>query len=125
MKGTRVGRSTISGLGLFATRVYEAGQTICEYSGKLVPVDQQANNKYLFAIDDRWTVDGSPKNNRGRWANHSCRPNAAIDVSRRKRAWIYAIRKIRLGDEITFNYGKEYRLFFFGQCKCRSCRARG
>ena len=35
MKGVRIGRSSISGRGLFATKTFECGDRICEYTGRL------------------------------------------------------------------------------------------
>jgi hypothetical protein len=54
-----------------------------------------------FEINDLWTLDGSPKSNVGRWANHSCKPNAATEVTQRKRVWLYAMKRIRSGEEIV------------------------
>jgi hypothetical protein len=65
-------------------------------------------NRYLFEINDLWTLDGSPKSNIGRWANHSCKPNAATEITQRKRVWLYAIKRIRPGEEIVYDYGEEY-----------------
>jgi hypothetical protein len=68
MKGVRIGRSSISGRGLFATKAFERGDRICEYTGRLYRGDTYPDNRYLFEINDLWTLDGSPKSNIGRWA---------------------------------------------------------
>jgi SET domain-containing protein len=83
MKGVRIARSSISGRGLFATKAFERGDRICEYTGRLYRGDTYPDNRYLFEISDLWTLDGSPKSNIGRWANHSCKPNAATEVTQR------------------------------------------
>ena len=61
----------------------------------------------MFELDGRWTVDGSSRRNVARYANHSCRPNAESDVVKGK-VILRAIRNIRPGDEITYDYGEEY-----------------
>lgn len=78
-------------------------------------------NRYLFEITDLWTLDGSLKSNIGRWANHSCNPNAAAEVTQRKRVWLYAIKRIGPGDEIVYDYGEEYTKRRFKRCRCAAC----
>jgi SET domain-containing protein len=120
----RVGRSE-TGLGLFATDVIEKGMFIIEYVGQRIPNEEvhgRRSTRYLFEVNSRWTIDGSPRWNTARYINHSCRPNAEAVVSR-GRIRIKAIRRIRPGDEITYNYGKNYFDTFIKPvgCKCRSC----
>ena len=124
----RVGRSE-TGLGLFATEVIEKGAFIIEYVGLRISseeVSRRRNARYLFEINSRWTIDGSPRWNTARYINHSCRPNAK-DVMSRGRIRIKAIKRIKPGDEITYNYGKGYFDMFIKPigCKCLSCRATG
>ena len=118
MKGVRIGKSSVSGRGLFATKAFKRGDRICEYTGRLYRGDAHPDNRYLFEINDLWTLDGSPKSNIGRWANHSCKPNAASEVTQRKRVWLHAIKRIRPGDEILYDYGEEYTKDRLKDCKC-------
>jgi SET domain-containing protein len=123
----RVGRSE-TGLGLFATDAIEKGMFIIEYLGPRISNDevrQRRSTRYLFEISSRWTIDGSPRWNTARYINHSCRPNAEAVVSR-GRIRIKAIKRIKLGDEITYNYGKNYFDTFIKPigCRCSACRAR-
>jgi SET domain-containing protein len=125
-KPYRVGRSR-TGLGLFATEPIEKGTFIVEYSGRRLNNAQaeameDKNSKYLYEINSRWTIDGSGRRNIGRYANHSCRPNA--DSDRRKgKVFIRAIKAIKPGDEITYDYGRDYFNFFIKPhgCKCVKC----
>src|SRR5215218_6848649 len=58
----RVGRSE-TGLGLFATDVIEKDAFIIEYIGPRITseeVERRRNTRYLFEINSRWTIDGSP-----------------------------------------------------------------
>ena len=124
----RVGRST-TGLGLFATAEIAKGTFIVEYTGRRISTAQAARleargARYLYEIDRRWTVDGATRRNIARYANHSCRPNAESDVVRGK-VILRAIKTIKPGDEITYDYGEEYFELFLEPvgCKCAKCRA--
>jgi SET domain-containing protein len=126
-KPFRVARS-YTGLGLFATDVIEKGEFIVEYKGRWLrngAADALADrgSKYLYEINSRWTVDGSSRRNVARYANHSCRPNAESDVTRDRKIIIRAIKKIRPGDEITYDYGKDYFNIIIRPigCQCARC----
>src|SRR5262245_42492414 len=124
-KPYRVGRSR-TGLGLFATAPIAKGAFIVEYSGPRITHAESLRReargaRYMFEIDSRWTVDGSVRSNVARYANHSCRPNAESDIVKGK-VILRAIRSIKPGDEITYDYGEEYfELFLKGTCKCEKC----
>jgi uncharacterized protein len=125
-KPYRVGRSR-TGLGLFATAPIKRGAFIIAYRGRLLTHAQAAKleargNRYMFEISSRWTMDGSSRRNIARYANHSCRPNAESDVVKRK-VILRAIRNIKPGDEITYDYGSEYFEIFLKRvgCKCVKC----
>lgn len=119
-------KRTPTGLGLIAKRTIPKGKRIIEYFGPYIPnheVDKR-NGKYFFGVNSRWSVDGSGRDNIARYINHSCRPNAEALVSTRKRIWIWSTRRIKPGEEITYDYGKEY---FEGVikpigCRCVACR---
>jgi SET domain-containing protein len=120
----RVGRSR-TGLGLFAKTVIEKGTFIVEYTGHRISnaeANQRWRARYLFEVNSRWTIDGSPRWNDARYVNHSCRPNAESVVSR-GRIRIKAVRRIKVDEEITFNYGKSYFDLFIKPhgCRCASC----
>src|SRR5262245_45556247 len=52
-------------------------------------------------------MDGTSRKNLGRYAYHSCRPNAETDTIGHK-VIIRAIKNIQAGAEITYNYGRDY-----------------
>lgn len=119
-------RRSTTGLGLFATTVIRARTRIIEYTGPLISNEEveRSRGKYFFGLDERHSVNGSPRSNIARYINHSCRPNAEAIITGR-RIWIWSKRVIRLGEEITYNYGPEY---FEDQirpvgCKCEKCRS--
>jgi hypothetical protein len=126
-KPYRIGRSK-TGLGLFATKPIKKGTKIIRYFGPMLDCrkekDDAIENKYLFQINGRWTIDGSLRKNIARYINHSCRPNAESDVSARKRTvHIRAIKNIAPGEEINYDYGTEYFKEYLKPigCKCDSC----
>ena len=87
-KPYRVGRSP-TGLGLFATKPIKKGTKIIRYFGPLLDSKKKKEdaieNKYLFELTNRWTIDGSVRKNIARYINHACKPNAESDVKPRKR----------------------------------------
>ena len=125
----RVGRSR-TGLGLFATRPIRKRSRIAEYKGQLLTTKaadklERSGNRYLYEINSRWTIDGTPRSNVARYANHSCNPNAET-TSVKRRVFIYALRAIKPGEEIVYNYGIDYLKNVIGRsnCKCSRCRRR-
>ena len=126
-KPYRVGRSR-TGLGLFATKPIKKGAKIVRYFGPLLDSrkkkDDAIENKYLFELNGRWTIDGSVRKNVARYINHACKPNAESDVSARKRkVVIRAIKNIEPGEEINYDYGTDYFKAYLKPigCKCDSC----
>ena len=126
-KPYRVGRSK-TGLGLFATKPIKKGTRIIRYFGPIldskIPEQDEIENKYLFELNGRWTIDGSVRKNVARYINHSCRPNAESDVRPRERkVFIRAIKNIEPGDEINYDYGTDYFKAYLKPigCKCASC----
>jgi SET domain-containing protein len=73
-------------------------------------------------VNSRWTVDGTGRENLSRYINHSCDPNC-IAYTRGKRILIYARRAIRPGEELSYDYGKEYFDAFIRPrgCACAVC----
>jgi SET domain-containing protein len=125
-KPYRVGRSR-TGLGLFATAAIAKGAFIIEYKGRRITHAQAERleargARYIFEINGRWSIDGSSRRNTMRYANHSCRPNAESDVVRGNMI-LRAIKAIKPGDEITYDYGEEYFELFIAPvgCKCAKC----
>ena len=126
-KPYRVGRSR-TGLGLFATKPIKKGAKIVRYFGPLLDSrkkkDDAIENKYLFELNGRWTIDGSVRKNIARYINHACKPNAESDVKPRKRKVIIrAIKNIEPGEEINYDYGTDYFKAYLKPigCKCDAC----
>ena len=120
----RVGRAR-TGLGGFATRVINKGELIDTYRGKMIDskTADERDNRYMFEVNSRWTIDGANRRNLARYFNHSCRPNAESDV-RGHKVTIKARKTIQPGDEIVYDYGKDYFDVFLKPvgCKCDKCQ---
>jgi uncharacterized protein len=76
-------------------------------------------------------IDANVGGNAARWINHSCEPNCETEESEDGRVYIQAIRNIRAGEELLYDYGLVIderitpalkRLF---QCHCGSQQCRG
>jgi uncharacterized protein len=126
-KPYRVGRSK-TGLGLFATQPIKKGTKIIRYFGPLLDSRNKKHdgieNKYLFELNNRWTIDGSTRKNVARYINHACKPNAESDVNpRKKKVIIRAIKNIDPGEEINYDYGTDYFKAYLKPigCKCAAC----
>ena len=107
----RVGPSRIDGQGLFAGQEIKQGTKIIRYIGERITHEESerrlaAGNAYIFGLDERYAIDGSTPKNTARYINHSCEPNCQTEQFGRI-VWIVAIRDIRAGEELTYNYGCE------------------
>lgn len=125
----RIGRS-FTGFGLFASRPIRKREKIAEYKGPRVSAEtalrlEQRGNRYLYEINPRVTIDGTPRSNVARYANHSCNPNAET-YTYGGRVFIRALRRIKLDEEITYDYGNDYLKYVIGRsyCQCKRCRRR-
>jgi uncharacterized protein len=124
----RVGRSE-TGLGLFAARTIKKSAYIATYRGRRISSEQaeeleNRGSRYMFELNSRWVIDGSKRYNVARYMNHSCRPNAEPFIIRGRKIIFRALRAITSGEEITYNYGRDYFNFFIKKkgCRCLSCR---
>jgi len=115
-----------TGLGVFALKPIPKGKRIIEYTGPLISneVVEVSRGKYFFGVNTKWSIDGSPRNNIARYINHSCKPNCEALLSGR-RVWIWSKKNIRIGEEITYDYGKEYFEDVIKPmgCKCEKCNS--
>jgi hypothetical protein len=110
-----------TGWGLFAREDIGEGAFILEYTGTKVStkIADVSGSKYLFELDDDWTIDGVGQENHARWINHACVPNVEAEIENDK-ILICALRDIFEGEELTIDYGEEYFDEYikpFG-CKC-------
>lgn len=136
-----VKNSRIAGRGGFATRDILKGERIIEYLGERVThavadarYDDHANAKhhtFLFAVSRQTVIDAAVDGNDARFLNHSCDANCEA-VIERSRVFIDAIKPIRKGEELTYDYAftrdgtetDEEEFTLYG-CRCGTKKCRG
>jgi len=136
----RVRRSTVDGKGVFATKAIRKGARIIEYLGERISHDESDrrfatkadddNHTFLFTVDDAIVIDAGTKGNAARYINHSCDPNCE-SVVEDSRVFIDAIRSIREGEELAYDYNilrapedpPDVDVIF--ACRCGSALCRG
>ena len=120
----RVKRSR-AGLGLFTFSPIKKGECVIEYKGPILTKTQEdaSNSLYLFQVTKKVTIDGAVRSNTARYINHSCRPNSEIDIYKR-RVYVLAKRAIKAGEEINYDYDKEYFEAYIKPkgCVCDKCK---
>ena len=128
MKLYKIQKSKIDNKGLYASQDIRKGTKIIQYKGKIITTKQSDNNPkfdnnkaiYLFNLNKRYDLDGDFKFNTARLINHSCDPNCEV-LGEGLKLWIYAMKNINKGDELSYDYGftfdKDFRQF---PCKCGS-----
>jgi SET domain-containing protein len=112
-----------AGFGLRTLRDWDKGDLVIEYKGKKISNEYAEDhpNRYLFDLDDKWTIDGNPRTNTARYINHSCRPNCeAVHYTDTNEIGIEAMRHIKAGEELTYHYGKDHFNEYIKPhgCKC-------
>jgi uncharacterized protein len=105
--------SPIHGRGVFAAAAIRKGERIIEYKGRRVKwstasrahrdVEGRPTHTFLFELDEEWVIDATSGGNKARWINHSCSPNCRA-VQEDDRIFIEAIRHIRTGEELGYDY---------------------
>lgn len=120
-----IAKTIDKGWGLFAGDHIKTGEFICEYAGELISRNQAIlrKNDYIFDMDymcghetdhsgnTKFAIDAYKYGNEGRFANHSCDPNArAISIYSQfkcedyHKIGFFAKQDIQFGDEITIDY---------------------
>jgi SET domain-containing protein len=125
----QIAPSPIHGQGGFATRFIIKGERVIEYAGERIDKVEslrrcQNQNSFIFGLDEEFDLDGNVDWNPARFFNHSCAPNSEA-VSEDGRVWIVALRDIRPGEEITFNYGYDLIDYEEHLCRCGASRCAG
>ena len=121
--------SGIHGMGGFALCKIKKGTAIIEYVGEKITKAEAAlrvaaDNPFIFCLDDEFDVDGDMTWNPARFLNHSCEPNAEAEIFG-DQIWIMALRDIRPGEEITFNYSYDLENYEEHPCRCGAAQCVG
>jgi SET domain-containing protein len=109
-----VRHSKIHGNGVFAARKIPAGDCVIEYKGERITqreADKRSGSDpdnpfhtFFFSLENGKLIDGGVDGNDSRWINHSCGPNCEAREED-DRVFIYALRDIRRGEELNYDYG--------------------
>ncbi|MGA2779473.1 MAG: SET domain-containing protein-lysine N-methyltransferase [Steroidobacteraceae bacterium] len=108
-----VRHSPVHGYGVFALRRIRKGTTVIEYLGDRISHDEADtryedkaagdNHTFLFTVDAKTVIDAGVGGNEARFINHGCDPNCE-STTVGKRVFIEAIRTIRPGEELAYDY---------------------
>jgi hypothetical protein len=122
-------RSAISGWGVYADHSIAKETRIVQYKGELVSQAEGWRREcrylprhriWIFNINERWARDAAVGGNIARYINHACHPNCYVDIVGRT-IWILASRRIREGEELTYDYNTDGAAGI--PCRCRPrCR---
>jgi SET domain-containing protein len=113
-KRIQVRRSGVHGKGVFALQDIAEGETLIEYVGEVISWDEaqdrhphdpeDPNHTFYFHVNEDRVIDALFGGNSSRWINHSCDPNCEADEDN-DRIFIKAIRNIKAGEELNYDYG--------------------
>ena len=112
----KIRRSAISGRGAFALRDIKKGERLIEYLGERIShavadaryddESMKSHHTFLFSVTRQTVIDASVGGNDARFINHSCDPNCeAVIVG--SRVFIDAVKPVRAGKELAYDYGYE------------------
>ncbi len=113
--------SRIDGLGVFAAQAIAGARKIGEIRGESISVDTariratRSERIMIVELSAHRAIDFSKSADPMRFTNHSCQPNARLDISQ-GRVEFYALRAIAPGEEITVHYGQTHHQ---GKLACR------
>ena len=137
--------SNIEGTGCFAKQRIAKGTRIAEYKGEHITpaialerygredecedTGEPVPHVYLFTVSKRLIIDGGVNGSDARFINHSCDPNCETVVEG-KHVYIESLRKIKEGEELTFDYAldiggeitKEDKKRYACLCGSENCR---
>ena len=125
------------GYGLRADTDLNPDDFIYEYIGEVIGEaafrnrmrqydEERIKHFYFMSLSQGEFVDATKKGNLGRFCNHSCNPNCYVDkwvVGEKLRMGIFAERKVKAGEELTFNYnvdryGADPQVCYCGEPNC-------
>ncbi len=124
--------SDIHGRGVYATMFIPKETRIIEYLGEIVDKkesERRGNSQhrksiktgdaavYIFTLSKNFDIDGNVPWNIARLINHSCAPNCEAWIEGR-RIYIHAIRDIKQGEELSFDYGFDVDCYEDHPCLC-------
>lgn len=131
--------SGIHGRGVYATKKIAKGTQIIEYLGEYIDKEESERRAweqvahaegtgdaavYIFTLDEKWDIDGNVPWNDARLINHSCDPNCEAWIEGDE-IYIYSLRAIKAGEELTFDYGFDVDCYKDHPCRCGAANCVG
>jgi SET domain-containing protein len=121
--------SKIDSDGCYTSEPIKKRTFVVEYTGPRIPIAEaevlyeKHPRTYLFGLSDgKHVIDGEGV---AAFINHSCDPNCEVDEID-GRVWIIAIRNIKAGEELTYDYSLyDGELDDPSPCFCGSKKCRG
>ncbi|MCK5083439.1 MAG: SET domain-containing protein-lysine N-methyltransferase, partial [Candidatus Omnitrophica bacterium] len=94
-----------------------------------IPLEKNKENSeygavYIFNLNKRHDIDGNVSYNTARFINHSCDSNCETEIIR-GHIWIIALRDIKKGEELSYNYNYDFEDYEDHKCRCGSNRCIG
>ena len=142
MTNWKLKKSKVHGIGIVALKNISKKTNVIEYIGEKISKkegDRRSSERikkylnkenegsvYIFELNKKYDIDGSPMYNNARYINHSCNPNCEVDIIDNK-IWIIAIKNIKKGEELSYDYGYVFDKDDFKEhvCKCASKKCIG
>ena len=132
-KYIEVRESAIHGTGVFARIKVPKGTKVIEYIGEKITKKESERRSialieknhgsetdgavYIFEVNKHRDIDGNIPENTARFINHSCEPNCEPEVIK-SHVWLISTRKIKEGEELSYNYGFDLEDYEEHKCKC-------
>ncbi len=135
-------KSSIHGKGIIASKNIKKNTKIIQYIGEKIlksegdkrsaeRIRKYINNKnegsvYIFELNKKYDIDGSPLYNKARYINHSCNPNCEVEIEKNE-IWIKSIKHIKKNEELSYDYGYPFDEEDYTDhiCKCGSKKCIG
>ena len=133
----KIKKSKVHGIGIIASKDIKKNTTIIQYIGEKITKKEgdkrsaarikkyldkkNEGSVYIFELNKKYDIDGSPLYNKARYINHSCDPNCEVDIINNE-IWILSIKNIKKGDELNYDYGYPFDKDDFKDhiCRCGS-----
>tara|TARA_B100001250_G_C19747382_1_gene765997 strand:- start:320 stop:805 length:486 start_codon:yes stop_codon:yes gene_type:complete len=133
----KVNKSRIHGTGVYATKNISKDKKIIQYIGERINKKEgdkrselrlkkylhskKTGSVYIFELNKKYDIDGSPLYNKARYINHSCNPNCEVNIFNDE-IWISSVKRIKKGEELTYDYGYSFDKDDYKdhECKCGS-----
>ena len=129
-------RTPGKGWGLHSEDRLSPGSLVIEYVGEILDEElmqqrtkeaaaRRDNHVYMMEIDSNQIIDARFRGNQARFINHSCDPNCQLEkwnVGGATRIGIFAIKDIKPGEELSYDYQLWTRSRVRCCCGAANCR---